>query len=223
MNRVAKVDKNFDFSAKINKTDVAFYNANEKPFKIYGLIFEDGIFKRIKTASAKNISEGVLRLHKNTAGGRVKFITDSPYVTIHAKMGYVFKSPNYTLLGSAGFDVYAKDSSGNDIYKGPLIPKFEDEKEINAVCELWGDSLKEITINFPHYSDVEELYIGLKKDARVLETKGYINKEPIVFYGSSITQGACSSRPGTTYTNIVSRNLDCDILNLGFLWYHNPW
>jgi hypothetical protein len=39
---------------------------------------------------------------------------------------------------------------------------------------------------------------------------------PVLYYGSSITQGACASRPGNSYQNIISRELSCDQINLGF-------
>lgn len=44
----------------------------------------------------------------------------------------------------------------------------------------------------------------------------YAVKKPVVYYGSSITQGACASRPGNCYESILSRRLDCDYINLGF-------
>ena len=216
MSEIAKIDKNFDFKTKINRADVVFYDAKKEPFTVYGLVEEDGIFKRMKKSDAQPISEGVLRLHKNTAGGRLRFITNSPYVAIHAKMGYIFKSPNYALTGSAGFDLYEQKENGEYIYKGAFIPPLDSENGYEAEVELWTESYREIVINFPHYSDVDELYIGVKEGSEILKTKGYKHKDPIVFYGSSITQGGCSSRAGTTYTNIVSRELDSDILNLGF-------
>jgi hypothetical protein len=39
---------------------------------------------------------------------------------------------------------------------------------------------------------------------------------PVVYYGTSITQGGCASRPGMAYTSIVGRRLDCQTVNLGF-------
>ena len=216
MSEIAKIDKNFDFKTKINRQDVVFYDAKKEPFTIYGLIEEDGVFKRMETTDAEHISDGVLRLHKNTAGGRVRFVTNSPYVAIHAKMDYMFKSPNYALTGSAGFDLYEQKEIGECVYKGAFIPPLDSEGGYEADVELWTEETREIIINFPHYSNVNELYIGIKEGCEISKSKGYKHEDPIVFYGSSITQGACSSRAGTTYTNIVSRELDCDILNLGF-------
>ena len=66
------------------------------------------------------------------------------------------------------------------------------------------------------YSDVKELYIGLQKDAVLKEAKPYKNTKPIVYYGSSVTQGGCASRPGMSYQAIISREFDYDYINLGF-------
>jgi hypothetical protein len=41
-------------------------------------------------------------------------------------------------------------------------------------------------------------------------------QKPIVFYGTSITQGGCASRPGMVHTAILGRQLDYPVINLGF-------
>jgi hypothetical protein len=66
------------------------------------------------------------------------------------------------------------------------------------------------------YSDVSEFFVGVSKDSLLAEPKPYKYEKPIVFYGSSITQGGCASRPGMAYESIVSRRFDADYLNLGF-------
>jgi len=41
-------------------------------------------------------------------------------------------------------------------------------------------------------------------------------KKAVVFYGTSITQGGCASRPGMCYSAILGRWLDNPVINLGF-------
>jgi lysophospholipase L1-like esterase len=41
-------------------------------------------------------------------------------------------------------------------------------------------------------------------------------EKPIVVYGTSITQGACASRPGMAWTAILQQQLDRPLINLGF-------
>ena len=162
-------------------------------------------------AVAKTVNEGVYILNTNTAGGRVRFRTNSSYVAISAKMENLGKMPHFALTGSVGFDIYA-----DNVYRGTYKPPFEIEDGYESVVEL-GDSIeKEITINFPLYSDVKKLFIGLQKDADLAMPAPYRNIKPVVYYGSSITQGGCASRPGTAYQAIISRNLNVDYVNLGF-------
>ena len=40
--------------------------------------------------------------------------------------------------------------------------------------------------------------------------------KPVVFYGTSITQGGCASRSGMSYQAILGRQLNLDFVNLGF-------
>jgi hypothetical protein len=76
--------------------------------------------------------------------------------------------------------------------------------------------MREIIIHFPLYSNVCDLFIGLSRDSEILAAPLYRVEKPVVFYGSSVTQGGCASRPGTCYQGFLSRWLDFDYINLGF-------
>ncbi|MDR1892884.1 MAG: hypothetical protein LBQ48_07755 [Oscillospiraceae bacterium] len=66
------------------------------------------------------------------------------------------------------------------------------------------------------YSALSDLYIGLRDGSELLPGGEYVNEKPVVFYGSSITQGGFASRPGNAYPAILSRRLNMDFINLGF-------
>ncbi len=208
---ISKVDKNFEVKADIGKDDVEFFSVDELPFKIYGVFKENGKYRRMPESVAKTVSEGVYALHANTAGGRVKFVTDSPYVAIYAKLGAVGKMPHFPLTGSAGFDLYADNT-----YVKTFIPPFDIEHEFQSVIDIGETNRREIDLNFPLYSELEEVYVGLAKGSFLGEASAYTNEKPVVYYGSSITQGGCASRPGMSYQAIVSRKFNIDYVNLGF-------
>ncbi len=208
---ISKVDNNFEIETQIDKKDIKFFKIDEAPFKIYGVFKEKGKYRRMPDNIARKVSEGVYLLHTNTAGGRVRFTTDSPYIAIHAKMDGLGKMPHFALTGSIGFDLYV-----DNYYAKTFVPPFDIEDGYESIFEFEKKEEKEITINFPLYSNVNELYIGLQKNALLKEAKPYKNAKPIVYYGSSITQGGCASRPGMAYQSIVSRNFDYDYINLGF-------
>ena len=211
MKDVSKVDKNFIVKTKIEKDDIKFFNPEEKPFELYGVVREGEKLRRMPEHIAKTVSEGVYALHANTAGGRIRFVTNSPYVAVSVKMGEIGKMPHFALTGSIGLDMYA-----DNIHAGTFVPPFDIADSYESVRELGDLREREITINLPLYSEVKELYIGLKNDAIIKSPSPYKNKKPVVFYGSSITQGGCASRSGMSYQAILSRMLNYDYINLGF-------
>lgn len=214
LSNISLVDSNFKIESHINENDIRFYNVNRPPFRIFGVFYESGKFRRLPEDIAKTVNTGVYRLHANTAGGRVRFKTDSPYVAINVKMPNIGKMPHFTLTGSAGFDLYVCDES--ERYVKTFVPPFDIKDGYESIIYFGCSSIREVTINFPLYSEVSELYIGLRDGAYVGESKGYKTDKPIVYYGSSITQGGCASRPGNSYESIISRRLDVDYINLGF-------
>ena len=209
--KIEELDKNLKVDKKIDKSGLAFYNALDTPFKIYGVHYENGKFRRMPESVAKTVSEGVTRLHTNCAGGRVRFRTDSGRVAIVADMGEIEKMPHFALTGSAGFDMYIENN-----YERTFIPPYNMENGYESVVSLQNNQMNDITINFPRGCDVSALYIGLDETAKLEAPTPYIDKKPIVYYGSSITQGGCASRPGNCYQAYISRRFNCDYINLGF-------
>ena len=215
MKTIYDVDKNFRPKSSLDKEGLTLHSVLQEPFSIHGIFVENGKFRRLPEAVAKETSEGVHSLHAHTAGGRVRFRTDSPYVSIMVKMGALGKMPHFAYTGSIGFDLYYKAEEGQR-YAGSFIPPFDITENYESIIELGSSKLREFTIHFPLYSEVCELFVGLDKDAVIEAPSPYTISRPVVYYGSSITQGGCASRPGSCYQNIISRRLDCDHINLGF-------
>jgi len=84
------------------------------------------------------------------------------------------------------------------------------------IVMLDGENMRSFTINFPVHSVVESLEIGLKPGAIVDAPRPYRNIAPVIFYGSSIVHGTAATRPGYTYSAMISRNLNVDFRNIGF-------
>ena len=211
MTSIEKVDKNFKVETNIQKDDIKFYNPEEKPFKIYGVFKENGCFRRMPESVAKNVSEGVFYHHINTAGGRIKFKTDSKYVAVNVKLSQKSKMPHIPFTGSIGLDMYDGVK-----YVKTFVPPISVEDSFEGVIDFEDEKMHDVTINLPTYSGVSEIYIGLSENAKILESEPYKNKKPIVYYGSSITQGGCASRPGNSYQAIIERRNNLDYINLGF-------
>jgi len=99
-----------------------------------------------------------------------------------------------------------------------MIPPSHLSTEYDGICHLPAkdNELTDITINLPLYNGIKNLYIGLKDGSAIEAPMPYAIDKPMIYYGSSITQGGCASRPGNSYNSIISRWMDCDHINLGF-------
>ena len=209
--KIDEIDPNFRVESDFQRNGMRYYSADREPFRIHGVFRENGIYRRIPEAVAAAVNEGVAYLHTNTAGGRVRFRTSSRRISIQVRYDSVGKMPHFALTGSAGFDLYA-----DGLYSGSFLPPFDVADGYESMISLGRKKEREILIEFPLYSGVKELFIGLDRDTPPLAPTPYRYPVPMVYYGSSITQGGCASRPGTCYQSIVSRTFDADYLNLGF-------
>ncbi|MBQ9099315.1 MAG: hypothetical protein IJY50_07800 [Clostridia bacterium] len=216
---ISLLDHNLAVAAKVDAPDLELHDVRKPPFQIYGLYnpLTEPVFKRMPTEVAATVSEGVHKLSFQTAGGRVRFSTDSPYVVIKAVMPSVGRLSHMPLSGSAGFDLFLDTPDGRESrYHRTFIPPTGMTNGYESKQPLPGKKLHYVTINFPLYNAVDALYIGVAKGSYLGEGAPYRNQKPVVYYGSSITQGGCASRPGNAYQAMISRALSLDFINLGF-------
>ena len=211
-NDISKIDKNFLVDLEIDKTGYKFYSPEDAPFRMYGVKRYGDRFYRIPPEVAEKTSEGVFTLASHTSGGRVRFMTDSMRIAIKAKLIASGSSACMGTMGTSGFDLY----SGTECCGSFVPPHVMPNEAYESRMTLESKEMRLITINMPIYCGVHEFYIGLDEDAEILEAPDYTYEKPIVYYGSSITQGGCASRPGTIYQNWISRALDANYINLGF-------
>lgn len=216
--RLDNIDKNFLVSADITEQDITWFNVRQLPFSLHGIMYEEkyGRFSRMLQEDAVKISEGISILNLNTAGGRVRFCTDSKYIAICAIMENAPPMAHMPLAGQSGFDLYRKlKDDATERYYHTFIPPIGMKTGYTSAFYTDG-ALADYTIHFPLYDGVRELYIALKADAVLTGATSYRKMAPIVYYGSSITQGGCASHPGNSYQAIITRNLNVDFINLGF-------
>lgn len=223
---IREIDKNFDTSFTPPE-DIEWHSVRELPFSIHGVFYseDEGVFRRMPREIDDAINERVSVLSRYTSGGRVRFATDSPYIAVRVEEPFVAPVSHMTMAGKYGLTVFA-DSS----YKKTIMPSYE--AIVNADASRGGDGkivfdgisrrisengeTCQIEIFMPLYSSVSAMYVGVKKGCVLKESREYKYKKPMLFYGSSITQGACASKPGDDYVSRLSRMLDSDFINLGF-------
>jgi hypothetical protein len=219
-NDISRIDKNLSIETTLVKDGVAFYDVRRAPFSVYGLYDykNQPIFRRLPEDVAAATSDGVAHLSKHTAGGRVRFATDSDFICIKAKMNSITLLPHMPTSGTAGFDLFIDSPDGAESrYVRTFMPPWHTKDEgYESRIDLGSKKLRYFTINFPSYSGVDELLVGISEGSTLGEGLPYRSLAPFVYYGSSITQGGCASRSGNIYQNVVCRRTNVDYINLGF-------
>lgn len=213
---IEEIDKNLQVKKELDVTDCKFYDVRKAPFKIYGLCSGEEKLRRVPEKVAQSAETwGVKVLSENTSGGRVRFKTNSEYVAIRCVMSDISRFSHMPLTGSSGFDMYVSEN-GKDKFEKTFVPPYDMTDGYSAIHHFGTRKMREIMINFPPYNTVDALYMGIEEEAIAEPGREYAYTKPVVYYGSSVTQGGCASRPGNTYPALISQMLDCDYINLGF-------
>ena len=217
---IEKIDRNMAVAEKVNAPDLKLFDVRKAPFRLYGLYDAQNQpqFKRMPDGVAEATeNNSVRRLYTNTAGGRVRFATDSPYIVIKAECPRMARSARMSLMCTSGFDLYidAPDGSESMFYRS-FVPPAKSESGYESKIDFYTPGLRYITINFPTYNAVDNLFVGVKEGSYLGEGAPYRNIRPMVFYGGSHVQGADASRPGNTYEAMLGRFFNIDHVNLGF-------
>lgn len=182
-------------------------NCLDKPFRIYGLT--EG-YRRLPSDIINIINNGVSGLALHSAGGRIRFATDSQAIFIRVELIGGGMMDHMPLSGMSGVDIYA-----DRVFRGGVRPA-NDKQTVYEGGITKEKKMSQITVNLPLYNGVREVFIGIDDDALLEPPAEYGIANPVVFYGSSITQGGCASRPGCAYTSLLSAWAGVDHINLGF-------
>ena len=195
-----------------------FFSITEAPIKIHGLAIADA-----KARKFWRLPEEMLEimpqyefLGKRSAGGRVRFCTNSANLTVKMTLAQTKEDINIPLSGSAGADIYV--GKGKEAtFLGYIAPGIHVMEEVSVEKTFQKKAEMElVTINLPRNDHLLGMEIGIDEDALLKEAPDYTVDAPIVFYGSSITEGGCAARVGNAYTSLVCRWLDADYDNYGF-------
>ncbi len=213
---IANIDSNFKTTIVDNR-EVIYHDALQTPFEFEGLAWGNSQYYRLpKHFTKDDINEGALELAHRTAGCCVRFKSDSPFVAIRAKLAHCSDMNHMPRCGSCGFDLYVKNKNDKFIFLKEVQPNRDEIDLERMVCDGLVSGMNEYIINYPLYGGVEKVEIGLAPGSIIQKPTPHKIAKPILFYGSSITQGACASRPGNAYTSMICRKFDAPQINLGF-------
>jgi len=175
-------------------------------------------YDRLPAKAEKIVRKPVWNLSRHSAGMCVRFMTDAP--TIHARWELRIERlsmPHMPATGVSGLDLYVRTGGGRWRWLANGRPT---EFPVNTVKLIDGipSGMREYMLYLPLYNGVKSVEIGIPEGNTITraDPRGPGHRKPIVFYGTSITQGGCASRPGMCHTAILGRWLDYPVINLGF-------
>lgn len=187
------------------------------PFRLAGFpsYKRDRVYRRLPLADRDKLPEAVDELANRTAGGQIAFRSDSSQVAIRVELAGPADMNHMPATGQCGFDLYIGAPGASRYHSTSVYDRLLTDYEA-LLFEHPVAKMRDFTLNFPLYQGVKRVQIGLLPEAKVKSPKPWSESGRIVVYGTSVTQGGCASRPGMAYTNILSRALNREVVNLGF-------
>ena len=181
-------------------------NIPEK-MKVYGLLPD---FTRMPREAASAVSPAVFDLSRCASGGRIRFRTDSRYITIKVTLEKGACNGATDVVADGVYRGKVEGGEEDAVYGGTLL--LTDEGHSAPGYRRMHD----VTVFTTRTGFLNQVEISLEDGSNVEEPTPYAIEKPIVFYGSSITMGACSKSPSKAYTALVAERLNADHINLGF-------
>jgi len=188
----------------------------EESFLLEGTFIHDSLkenrYDRLPASYKEIVRDPVWDLSKHSSGLSIRFLSNSSVITAKWEVLNNLSMDHMPDTGIKGVDLYFKNNDQWQYINTGVPLGFKNEYKL---VENMDNELREYKLFLPLYDGLKNIEIGV--DSLSFVKKPDLNKkEPIVFYGTSITQGACASRPGMAHTNIISRKLDRDVINFGF-------
>ncbi|MDG0808420.1 SGNH/GDSL hydrolase family protein [Cohnella rhizosphaerae] len=187
------------------------------PFQISGFAWwgAERKYRRLPTVETGVIRDILDELADNTSGGQLRFATDATRLVIKAKLFAPNTAEHVTATAVNGFDCYL-GKPGAQLYYGTTRFAHDAAEYEYVFFDNLQPEMRYVTLNFPLFQGVRDVQIGMNAEAGIFEFPAYPTQRKVVLYGTSITQGGCASRPGMSFTNILSRRFDMEFINLGF-------
>ncbi|WP_294597345.1 SGNH/GDSL hydrolase family protein [uncultured Rikenella sp.] len=177
---------------------------------IHGRGFRLNDYTRLPESARHVVREAVWSLSRNSAGLYLQFITDSPEITVQYEVTGAHAMPHMPATGVSGVDLYngrGERCWGSYSFGHPIAYTYRELPDTAQATTY--------TLYLPLYNTVRELKIGVREGS-AFEFVPRETQLPIVVYGTSIAQGACASRPGMAWTNLLQRMTERPVVNLGF-------
>jgi len=196
--------------------DKTTFSLRDEPLCVYGVpeFKRTGELRRLPddVIAATGISE---KLGRRCPGARIGFRTDSAAFTVRITFDTFSIDKGMSIFACQSASVFA-GSHTDSRFLGLVSPANYSEMTFERSFEKRREGIEDILIFFPRNELIRDITVTLEEGSELLPPTPYRVDLPVVFYGSSITEGGCCSNHHNAYNAILSRKLDMDFVNLGF-------
>ena len=213
---IAKFDPRMAVEKAVVTNGVKWIDGRYLP--IEGRAFDDveHYYDRLPSNVTTQVNGGVRSMKHHTSGMQFRFTTDSKrlvfkWVPYNANLAM----NHMPATGVSGIDIYKFDAASG---KWRYVKTGRIDNPKGGELSMGWTPGTPCLVNLPLYNGVKSFTLGIETNATIsaLEPRKSGVTKPVVFYGTSITHGGCCSRPGMAFVNIVGRDLDVPVVNLGF-------
>lgn len=211
----------FCFISLAIQAQIKWYDPMEAGFPIIqnqGWTEEIGdTYVRLPQRAEPVVRDAVWSLSRHSSGLSIQFYSNAPQISIRYGVTGAHSMSHMPATGVSGVDLYAIDSDGEwHFCYGNYSFKDTIRYNYNHIGkDRYHNRGYEYRLFLPLYNSVTWMEIGVPESSE-LTFIPLSPEKPILLYGTSILHGACASRPGMSWVNILHRNLDYPTINLGF-------
>lgn len=191
----------------------AWYDGQRLPLEGKAFADTESFYDRLPARAKATVPAPVWNLSHNSAGLALRFVTDAASFKVRwVVRGANLAMPHMPATGMSGVDVYRRTPEGWRFVKNGRPSALTNDVSVSLAPN------SECLIYLPLYNGTAMIEVGIPKDKSLSAPPARPSgvTKPVVFYGTSITQGGCASRPGLAFTAVAGRLADAPVVNLGF-------
>ena len=213
MSKKVRGDKNL-VQQQADSSNLTWFDPKDGACSVEGLPWfkENQDYGRLPKQIRPTLRETLDWVAMQPSGVAFRFRSNSNRLAIDCRFMRKERFRSNPLLSESGFDVYIGRGKQQRFLTNLSIE--EARLKMDAACALPAGE-HDICIYAPILNPIKSITFGIEATASLKPVRALAHK-PILFYGSSITQGFCCSRPGLTYPAQVCRHLGAGLINMGF-------
>lgn len=191
------------------------FSYKDYPIKVFGIPH----FEKHKTL--KRLPDDLIEkipslsfLGRRPMGARLGFRTNSEKITVKIEFETLGVDIGMSIYACQSAYVFVGERQSSRFLGIANAHNYEDKVFEKTFTK--GNKMEDVTVFLPRNEIIKGAWIYIDDEAQIEEPTPYKYAKPMLFYGSSITEGGIACNVSNGYNAIISRHLDADYYNLGF-------